>query len=494
MSQFRQALLSLALLAGFVFLAGLPAGWAQSAPRPETAQKSGEIPLSTADYSHFPRLAWGKDGRLGVLYYRGYNHGSGNDGGISTLQRLQGPGRLRLTIDGSYAVGGRAELPAPAQIMISGEKDESARTFVIVGEDQNGRRIEETIRGPASKRTYSRQHYKRVIDIVADGPTIGRVKVGPRVVPSNMEFRYSDDDGNSWSAAITVADGILERNAFNYVGALAGLSDGTFVAIFVRINTDDGRVESVQRMSTDNGVTWSPAVPIRYSGASPTTTFRVWGQIQVTPSGQLVAMAYAGQDNWGLVSTDRGRTWQAHLIVRTPPETDYNEMAVAIISDTDWIAIARGATRREGGSSMRQFVTRDRGLTWKDLGSTNAEWSGGYVSPAMQTVQCGRELIVVWAYMARGSRSTPPPTPNSLIVRYAAADAALSSARVWSPQQIVGQAGSFTHRSGYPSIALANDCSHGVMVAGRETSETTAVIVAMKWILQPAVRPGIEGR
>ena len=474
--------------------AWLQAGWAQSVPRYEVTQQSGETPIATADYSHFPRLAWGQSGRLGVLYYRGYNHGSGNDGGISTAQQSKVTGRLQLAINGVYAVGGHAELPASTQVMISAEKDESARTFVVVGEDQNGRRIEEAVLGPASKRTYSKQRYKRVTDIVIDGPTAGRVTIGPRVVPSNMEFRYSDDEGKSWSGAITLADGIREGDAFNYVGALAGLSNGTFIAIFVRINTADGRTESVQRISTDNGVTWSSAVPIRYTGASPTTTFRVWGQIQVTPSGHLVAMAYAGQDNWCLVSIDYGHTWQAHLIIRTPPETDYNEMAVAIISDTDWIAVARGATRREGGSSMRQFVTRDSGLTWKDLGSTNAEWSGGYVSPAMQTVRCGKEFMVVWAYMARGSRSTPPPTPNSLIVRYAAADAALSSARVWSPQQIVGQLGSFTHRSGYPSIALANDCSRGVMVAGRETSETTAVIVAMKWILQPAIRPRTDSR
>lgn len=487
----RKILLALCISWAVPFLAA-GTGWAQKQDYGHAVQ-AGEIKVAEGDYSHFPRLARGQGGRLGVLYYRGYNHGSGDNQGIAKAQKPHGAGPAQLSINGTYARGGSAELPVAGQLTISVEKDETARRFTIVGEDRDGRRIEETVAGAGAKRAYTRQRYKRVSSIAVDGATAGRISVGPRVVPSNMEFRYSDDGGGNWSGAIVLADGIGSDDTFYYVGALAGLPNGTFMAVYVRVNPDNGRTDSLRRISTDNGVTWSKAEPIQFTGANPRTTFRLWGQIQATPSGKLVAMAYAGEDNWALVSSDLGRTWMANLIVRTPPETDYNEMAVAIVSDMDWIAIARGATRGQGGSSMRQFVTRDGGKTWADLGGTNADWSGGYVSPAMQTMRCGSQATVVWVYMARASRSSPPPTPNSLVVRYAPAAAALESAKAWSGQNIIGNVGSFTHRSGYPSIAMNEACSSGVIVAGRETSETTAGIVAMKWSIPADLLSKMKG-
>lgn len=492
MLSIRRYLLALCVSCTLAIVAA-GAGWAQKLDYGHAVQ-AGEIMVADADYSHFPRLARGQGGRLGVLYYRGYNHGSGDNQGIARSQKPHGSGPLQLAIDGTHARGGAAELPVAGQLIISVEKDETARRFTVIGEDRDGRRVEETVAGPAAKRAYTRQRFKRVTSIAIDGAPAGRVSVGPRVVPSNMEFRYSDNGGESWSGATVLADGIGSDDTFYYVGALAGLPDGTFMAVYVRVNPDTGRTDSLRRVSTDNGVTWSKAEPIQFTGANPRTTFRLWGQIQSTPSGKLVAMAYAGEENWALVSSDLGRTWVAHLIVRTPPDTDYNEMAVAIVSENDWITIARGATRGQGGSSMRQFVTRDGGKTWADLGGTNADWSGGYVSPAMQTMRCGSRTTVVWVYMARASRSSPPPTPNSLIVRFAPAEAALESAKVWSAQSIVGHVGSFTHRSGYPSIAMNETCSGGVIVAGRETSETTAGIVAMKWTIPADLLSKMRGR
>lgn len=487
----RKILLAPCVSWALLFLAPGP-GWAQKEDYGHAVQ-AGEIKVAEGDYSHFPRLARGQGGRLGVLSYRGYNHGSGDNQGIAKAQKPHGAGPAQLTINGTYAKGGVAELPVAGQLMIIVEKDETARRFTIIGEDRDGRRVEETVAGPSAKRAYTRQRYKRVSGIAVDGAMAGRISVGPRVVPSNMEFRYSDNGGESWSGATVLADGIGSDDTFYYVGALAGLANGTFMAVYLRVNPDNGRTDSLRRISTDNGATWSKAEPIQLTGANPRTTFRLWGQIQATPSGQLVAMAYAGQENWALVSSDLGRSWVAHLIVRTPPETDYNEMAVAIVSETDWIAIARGATRGQGGSSMRQFVTRDGGTSWADLGGTNADWSGGYVSPAMQTMRCGSRATVVWVYMARASRSSPPPMPNSLIVRFAPAAAALESAKAWSAQNVIGHVGSFTHRSGYPSIAMNETCSGGVIVAGRETSETTAGIVAMKWSIPADLLPKMKG-
>ena len=291
------------------------------------------------------------------------------------------------------------------QLTISVEKDETARRFTIVGEDRDGRRIEETVAGAGAKRAYTRQRYKRVSSIAVDGATAGRISVGPRVVPSNMEFRYSDDGGGSWSGAIVLADGIGSDDTFYYVGALAGLPNGTFMAVYVRVNPDNGRTDSLRRISTDQRRHMG-ARPSRSSSPAPIPgpPFACGARSRRRRPGKLVAMAYAGEDNWALVSSDLGRTWMANLIVRTPPETDYNEMAVAIVSDMDWIAIARGATRGQGGSSMRQFVTRDGGKTWADLGGTNADWSGGYVSPAMQTMRCGSQATVVW--VLHGTRVT----------------------------------------------------------------------------------------
>ncbi len=361
MLSIRRFLLALCVSCTLAIVAA-GAGWAQKLDYGHAVQ-AGEIMVADADYSHFPRLARGQGGRLGVLYYRGYNHGSGDNQGIARSQKPHGSGPLQLAIDGTHARGGAAELPVAGQLIISVEKDETARRFTVIGEDRDGRRVEETVAGPAAKRAYTRQRFKRVTSIAIDGAPAGPVSVGPRVVPSNMEFRYSDNGGESWSGATVLADGIGSDDTFNYVGPWpafrwhfhGGLCSGQsrygphrFAAAGFHRQWRDvgqGRANPVHRRQSKDDV--SPV------GPDPVHAVRKACGDGLCRRGELGPRILRSRQDLG-----------GHLIVRTPPDTDYNEMAVAIVSENDWITIARGATRGQGGSSMRQFVTRDGGKTW----------------------------------------------------------------------------------------------------------------------------------
>ena len=471
------------VVAAAILLAGSSPSLGQRATPYTSSLQPGEALVAGSDYSHFPRLAMGKSGRLGILYYHGRNHGSRDDEALALPRRLANSAGRQLKLDGDLVSEGQAIFPAPVQLVIAAQSDERHVRFQITGLDGAGRVVTETVEGPASKRTFTRTKFKIVKEIVAEGNSTGPISIGIRTVPSNVEFKYSDDSGKSWSGPIALCDGLTADDRFCYAPALAGLPDGTFIALYLTIDLASGRISTMQRVSSDNGATWSQPQSIKVTGASPTTTLNVWGQIQVTESGRLVAMAYAGQENWVFVSSDKGTTWQAHMIVRTAsPSVDYNEMAVGIVSEAEWIGLARGGdTKAARGFSMRQFATVDHGASWQDLGDPNVMPSGGYVSPTLQVAHCGSNPTVVWMYMARNSRSRPPPWPDSLIMHTARSSAALKSARSWSEGHIVGARGAFTNRSGYPSVILDADCRGGTVVAGRETSMNTAQIVAFRF-------------
>lgn len=83
-----------------------------------------------------------------------------------------------LTIDGALASGGIATLSVPARITITAAGNESAKTFAVVGTDQSGNVISETITGPSGGLTTSLLTYKTVTSITISSAAAGAVTVG----------------------------------------------------------------------------------------------------------------------------------------------------------------------------------------------------------------------------------------------------------------------------------------------------------------------------
>ena len=88
-----------------------------------------------------------------------------------------------LTLNGALVSGGVAVISPPAQVTITTVADESARTFTIVGTDQSGNAISETIAGPdtttgTSVLTYSTVTSVTVDDATADAVTVGSAQSG----------------------------------------------------------------------------------------------------------------------------------------------------------------------------------------------------------------------------------------------------------------------------------------------------------------------------
>lgn len=457
------------------FLALCSSAIAQSLTGYGVTLQPGETIVSMGNYSHFPRSAQGSRGRIGVVYYHGLNHGSANEEAVARLQRTSEKDE-QLALNGGRVSDGIARLRFPSQLIIRTEGEESQASLTIVGTGVDGSPLVEGEVSLRSKLIFTRNRFLSVSKIRLDGSLRGRIRIGVRVEPGNVEFRYTDDEGKTWSDPYPLGDGLSRGDGFHYAPSLGGLPDGTFVATFLRSATTDGKVELVERISLDNGATWAPTKAFNYSGAKPKTTLYI-DHIQATPLGRLVATGYAGPDNWVFVSDDKGQTWYAHLIVSTDSKVDYNEMGLAVVSESNWVGVARVNSGAVPGS-LRQFVTHDAGLSWRDLGPTNVDPAGGYVSPGLQVVRCGRQPVLALAYMARSARFAQPPNPNSIVLRFATVASVMNTARSWTPEQVISTAGTFPVRSGYPTIEILKDCKSGLILMGRETSFTTADVVS----------------
>lgn len=96
--------------------------------------------------------------------------------GIATSQTPLAGGPL--TLDGAFAANGVATLDVQRQVSITAVGDESARTFTIIGTDQQGRIITETLAGPNAGAADSVLDYLTVTEVSVDAATAGAITVG----------------------------------------------------------------------------------------------------------------------------------------------------------------------------------------------------------------------------------------------------------------------------------------------------------------------------
>lgn len=136
--------------------------------------------------------------------------------------------------------------------------------------------------------------------VCAYGKDAGDTHTSVRVVATS-------DDGGSWSADVTVADGEVDGKPYNEAH-IAPLPDGTLVAL---VRCDEVGAQAIYRStSTDDGATWSaPALVLSGSGGRPS-----W---QLLASGGMVATYRRISDGAGVFATswDDGVTWSSPTVI-----------------------------------------------------------------------------------------------------------------------------------------------------------------------------------
>jgi BNR repeat-like domain len=277
---------------------------------------------------------------------------------------------------------------------------------------------------------------------------------------SAIAYRLSSDGGVSWSAPRMILDG--NGGGIDWrIGATGVTATGRIIVTAVRgdLATRTGILGSIH--SDDGGATWSGFSPLRQIASTPFSSRRSQiltnSQIKVTPSGRLVMMSYIGNFNFLHTSTDNGQTWQRDLMVQSS-RPDFSEIAVQPIDDLNWIAVSRVDRQRSG---MAQFVTRDGGQTWQNLGPLNLTIKAAYVAPTLDLVQSrdGKTLILGFT-----DRST-----GEAMVMTAPADVALADPGRWRGPYAV--ASGMRVRSGYQTSVVDPTCNRSVLVNHWEVSE-----------------------
>ncbi|AVX04250.1 hypothetical protein MXMO3_01724 [Maritalea myrionectae] len=425
-------------------------------------------------YAHFPVLACGRN-ILGVLYKYGNQHDSGEHEGVSASQQPAAGGTQNLTIDGTYASGGAATPPAATEVEVISDADDSARTFTVYG-TVGGSVDSEAISGPTAGASgvATTKVFEDVTQVTVDGDTAGNIKVGFKLVPQNVSYRYSTDGGQSWSAKIDIFDGIGAGDTVYYWPALGTLQDLSFIALCNKLVIGSGPWTPVMRKSYD-GITWdADDTTITITGDVPGVV-EFFGKVQRTPSGRLVVGAYDGDESFVMYSDDDGDNWVSKLLV-TDGATQYSEVTVAIIDELNWIAMVRidGVT-----GSMLQLKTVDGGANWTNQGQTNLTVSGGYQSHDLTTVFVGGKTYLALVYMARETVSAPAPNVNSMCFRFARADDAISAATNWSHEKVLVDStemlsgysapGGENSLAGYPSMWVNPESGLALLAYGRET-------------------------
>src|ERR1700752_2049789 len=91
-----------------------------------------------------------------------------------------------LTLNGSTVSGGVAILDAQRVVGITSAGNDTARTFVITGQDEQGNVISESLAGASGATASSILNYKKVTSITIDGAAAGAITVGTTGVGSSV--------------------------------------------------------------------------------------------------------------------------------------------------------------------------------------------------------------------------------------------------------------------------------------------------------------------
>jgi hypothetical protein len=352
---------------------------------------AGSSTVSADDYSSYVVMQRLPNGRIGALYHRAHNHGSSDPEALRLFATVAGAGSL--TMNGNEVSAGEINLTAPSVVRVTTDGSETTFNVEVTGENPVGTPVTDVIslnsvdgstatNGVAVVGT---QEFYKITAIESDAASVGKIAVGLNELPSSIVFKYSDDDGATWSAEVALFDGGTSGLYRYYFNALGVTPKGEFVALCTKVNITTGSTSLVRRASTLSASgSWSAETVATYTMTTPPTTLAPYGQIKNTPSGKMVMVAYSGRYNYVMVSEDECATFTG-----------------VVTHDSD-------ATYKSVTSITRASTTATVTATAHGLATGNII----NVAGAVETAYNGVKLITVtgvdtFTYTVAGSPSTP---------------------------------------------------------------------------------------
>jgi hypothetical protein len=150
--------------------------------RPITVQ-AGPLAASSATKVATAQRPYGTGGALALI-------GAASDFVAGTVCATQAPGSAALTINGTRVNTGVAYLTTPSYIYINSSGDDHGITFAVVGTDQWGTVLKETITGTNAQSAGSVNAYMNIISITPSGAVAANVTVGSYTKATLDAARY----------------------------------------------------------------------------------------------------------------------------------------------------------------------------------------------------------------------------------------------------------------------------------------------------------------
>lgn len=308
--------------------------------------EGGYSQIATGGYTHFMRTGRGLNNRIIGSYYHGTTHGQDDPEGICLYQA--GIDGLSLVIDGNAASGGTVTLAVPTRISLTSRYNLSYMTFTVYGSFLvNGvPAASYTMTGPNAGRVFTPGTVlaSEITAIVPNDDTIGDVAAGLYATPANVEVKYSDDGGSTWSAPIKLIDGLDTGTARGYQTAVLASRTGTVVVLVYQTNLVTNVSSTVRFVSEDNGETFGPARSVTFTGLVGTDTrFTLYSPWRQTGDGTFISVGTNGENTYWAETTDGAVIDCTLFAVTDYAAANTNSWQItAIDGGTDTITLAPG--------------------------------------------------------------------------------------------------------------------------------------------------------
>jgi hypothetical protein len=298
-------------------------------------------------------------------------------------------------------------------------------------------------------------------------------------------YRFSDDNGMTWSALQTIIpQGLLDPDDDVRVGCIGTIPRSVKYPqgrIFVAYSHKTPSRQNWRfATSNDRGTTWVNNQP--FDGDKMRNGIP-YGRMIHLPDGRLLVTGYtynypgqpSGQfelGNW--MSSDQGDTWERAAPVTTYTSTSgylYSEHSIIPVSSTTWLSVSRGQ------NSFNFFKSTDSGQSWFPNGEMD------------ETVYPGQAYTNLVAPMLD---RIPGTTPEYVLLTYADRETNRSYFRigrvvqfigdsnspiVWGPAHIYAHNFRYRWSSGYQSgVFIGEQPSRYLLVDYDEQSPTSSVV------------------
>jgi len=226
-------------------------------------------------------------------------------------------------------------------------------------------------------------------DADPDGDTNGNDAMND---DGDIFFRRSSDDGDSWSDAVVISNGVNDGRSYEtfdyssyyysyYAPAIASYGNYVYV-LWSDYSFDEGKYEIKFSSSSNSGTTWTDPVVISSSDENTNSYAPA-----IVADGNDVYVAWQSVSSSGIftynimsrISEDNGDTWGDFSTVTNDDGTNY---IPEVAYDNDRFHVTWHAYAKDGSSDSDYTVeyayTEDLGVSWERVTLRDGEGSGDF--------------------------------------------------------------------------------------------------------------------